>query len=196
MISQARSLPFARSIQGQLLLATGFACLTALGAVVQIPIGPVPITLQVLFVLLSGLVLGSRLGALSQIEYLAIGFAGAPVFAGGKSGLIALLGPTGGYLVGFVAAAYVAGMVAEAASRPGRVRFFVAGLLGTGAIYSCGMMWLATWFAIGKGTSWTVEMASAWQFGVLPFIMLDAGKALVASFVTLSGRSLASLLKR
>lgn len=196
MSTQVRSIPFARTVQGQLALATGFACLTALGAMVQIPIGPVPITLQVLFVVLSGLVLGSRLGALSQLEYLAIGFAGAPVFAGGKSGLIALLGPTGGYLVGFVAAAFVAGLVAESVSNPGRVRFFIAGLAGTAAIYFCGAMWLSSWFAIGRGTSWVAEMGAAWQFGVLPFILLDAGKSVVASSVALSGRSLAALLKR
>ncbi len=196
MTPLVRSLPIARSIQGQLLLASGFACLTALGAVVQIPIGPVPITLQVLFVLLSGLVLGSRLGALSQMEYLAIGLAGAPVFAGGKSGLLALLGPTGGYLVGFVAMAYVVGLVAESAAKPGRVRFFVAGLLGIPALYLCGAIWLGTWFALARGTNWVAEVGSAWQFGVLPFILVDVGKALVASAVTLSGRALVDTLKR
>jgi biotin transport system substrate-specific component len=190
MSTQVRTLAFTRTLQGQLLLATGFALLTALGALVQIPVGPVPITLQVLFVLISGLVLGSRLGALSQVEYLAIGLAGAPVFAGGKSGLIALLGPTGGYLAGFVVGAYLAGLVAESAARPGRIRFFLAGLLGTAAIYVSGMIWLSTWFAIGRGTNWMAEMASAWQFGVLPFIAVDAVKAVVASGVTLSGRAL------
>ncbi len=195
MTSQVRSLVFSRTLSGQLFLATGFACLTALGALVQIPIGPVPITLQVLFVLLSGLVLGSRLGALSQMEYLAIGFAGAPVFTQGKSGLVALLGPTGGYLIGFVLGAYVAGLVAESVARPGRVRFFLAGLMGTAGIYLCGMMWLATWFALSKGTNWIAELGSAWQFGVLPFILVDIGKSIVASGVTLSGRALAALLK-
>ena len=190
MSTQVRTLTFTRTIRGQLILATGFALLTALGALLQINIGPVPITLQVLFVLLSGLVLGSRLGALSQVEYLAIGFAGAPVFAGGKSGLIALLGPTGGYLAGFVAGAYLAGLVAESAGRPGRVRFFLAGLLGTAAIYISGMVWLSTWFAIGHGTNWLAELSSAWQFGVLPFIGVDVVKAVVASGVTLSGRAL------
>lgn len=196
MTSLVRSLPLARSIPGQLLLTTGFACLTALGALVQIPIGPVPITLQVLFVLLSGLVLGSRLGALSQMEYLAIGLAGAPVFAQGKFGLIALLSPTGGYLVGFVAMAFVAGLVAESVDRPGRVRFFAAGLLGIGVLYLFGAAWLATWFAMAKGTSWAAELGSAWQFGVAPFILLDAGKALAASAVTLSGRALVGFLKQ
>lgn len=192
MSAHVRPLTFTRTLQGQVTLATGFALLTALGTVVQIPIGPVPITLQVLFVLLSGLVLGSKLGALSQLEYLALGFAGAPVFAGGKAGIVALLGPTGGYLVGFIAGAYVAGLVAEAVGA-GRVRFFVAGLLGTAAIYFSGAIWLSTWFAFGRGTSWVAELASAWQFGVLPFIVLDAVKALVASGVTLSGRALAGL---
>lgn len=191
----ARTQQFARTFQGQLVLASGFALLTMLGTLVQIPLYPVPITLQVLFVLLSGLVLGSRLGALSQLEYLAIGLAGAPVFAGGKSGLAALFGPTGGYLLGFVLAAYVAGLVAERTARPGRARFFVAGLAGVAAVYLSGMVWLATWLSLGRGTSWLGEIASAWQVGVLPFIALDLVKAMIASAVTLSGRSLAALLK-
>ncbi len=196
MISRVRSLTYPRTIHGQLFLATGFACLTALGALVQIPIGPVPVTLQVLFVLLSGLVLGSRLGALSQMEYLAIGFAGVPVFAQGKSGLIALLGPTGGYLVGFVLGAYLTGLVAESVVRPSRVRFFIAGLLGTAGIYLAGAVWLASWFAIGQGSNWVAELGNAWQFGVAPFILVDMGKALVASAVTLSGRGLVALLRQ
>jgi len=195
MSIQTRSIPLSRTTPGQLLLATGFACLTALGAAVTIPIGPVPITLQVLFVVLSGLVLGSRLGALSQMEYLVMGLAGAPVFSAGGSGLTWLLGPTGGYLVGFVVAAYVAGRVAESAARPGRVRFFVASLLGIAGLYLCGMVWLATWFAIGRGTNWVSEMGSAWQFGVLPFLLVDLAKAAVASGVTVSGRAIAALLK-
>ena len=195
MTTAVRSLSHVRSIHGQLILATGFACLTALGALVQIPIGPVPITLQVLFVILAGLVLGSRLGALSQIEYLAIGLAGAPVFAQGKFGLMALLSPTAGYLVGFVAMAYVVGLVAESASRPGRARLFVAGLLGIPVLYVFGAIWLATWLAMANGTSWTAELASAWQLGVIPFIIPDAGKALAASGVALSGRALLGLLK-
>jgi biotin transport system substrate-specific component len=183
------------TFQGQIILATGFALLTALGALIQIPIGPVPITLQVLFVLLSGLVLGSKLGAISQMEYLALGFAGAPVFAQGKSGLIALLGPTGGYLIGFVLGAYIVGLIAESVARPSRMRFFIAGLVGVVGIYLCGALWLASWFSMSKGTNWVSELATAWQLGVLPFLLVDAGKAIVASGVTLSGRALAALLK-
>jgi len=183
------------TIKGQVFLATCFACLTALSAQVQIPIGPVPITLQVLFVLLSGLVLGSKLGAISQVEYLTLGIAGVPVFAQGKSGLIALLGPTGGYLVGFILGAYIAGLIAESVVRPGRIRFFVASLVGTAGIYLCGALWLATWFSVGNSSSWISELGNAWQFGVLPFILVDCGKAVIASGVTLSGRALAELFR-
>lgn len=196
MTALVRTIPnIHKTFQGQLLLTTGFTCLTAFGAQVQVPIGPVPITLQVLFVLLSGLVLGSKLGAISQIEYLALGFAGMPVFAQGKSGLVALLGPTGGYLVGFVLGAYIAGLLAESVVRPGRICFFVAGLAGTAGIYLCGVLWLATWFSLGNGSSWISELGNAWHFGVLPFLLVDCGKAVVASEVTLSGRALVALFR-
>jgi len=196
MTALVRTIPdIHKTFLGQLLLTTVFACLTAFGAQMQVPIGPVPITLQVLFVILSGLVLGSKLGALSQLEYLALGFAGLPVFAQGKSGLIALIGPTGGYLVGFILGAYIAGLLAESVVRPGRIRFFLASLAGTAGIYFCGALWLATWFSVDNGTSWVSELGNAWQFGVLPFLLMDCGKAVIASGVTLSGRALAALFR-
>lgn len=195
MIAVVQSVTGIRNLEVRVVLATGLALLTALGAQVQLPIGPVPFTLQVVFVLLSGLVLGGKLGAASQIEYLALGLAGAPVFAQGKSGLFALLGPTGGYLVGFVLAAYVAGSLAEPVVGSRRIRFFIAGLAGTAGIYLCGALWLATWLSAGRGTSWTAELASAWQIGVVPFLLVDGLKALVASGVALSGRAVAALLR-
>ena len=196
MAALVRTIPnIHKTFLRQLLLTTVFASLTAFGAQVQVPISPVPITLQVVFVLLSGLILGSKLGAISQVEYLALGFAGMPVFAQGKSGLIALLGPTGGYLIGFVFGAYVAGLLAESVVRPGRIRFFIGGLLGIAGIHLCGALWLATWFSMGNGTSWVSELGSAWQFGVLPFLLIDCGKAVIASGVTFSGRALAALFK-
>jgi biotin transport system substrate-specific component len=96
-------------------LTTLFAGLTAAGAQVSlhVPFTPVPVTLQVFFVLLAGAALGSRLGALSLAEYLALGAAGLPVFADGKSGLLAFVGPTAGYLPGFIAAAWLVGRLTE-----------------------------------------------------------------------------------
>src|SRR5689334_22502878 len=98
-----------------LIASLGFAGLTAICAQMafRLPWTPVPVTLQVFAVLMSGLMLGRKLGALAQLEYLVIGLMGAPVFAGFTGGPAALLGPSGGYLPGFVLGAYFAGLVWE-----------------------------------------------------------------------------------
>ncbi len=100
---------------GRGMAVVGFSFLTALSAQVAIPLPftPVPITAQTLVVLLSGVVLGRHWGALSMLLYLGYGAAGWPVFSGGRGGIAHLLGPTGGYLWGFVLAAYVVGALAE-----------------------------------------------------------------------------------
>jgi biotin transport system substrate-specific component len=94
-------------------LVVGFSLLTALAAQVVIPIGPIPITGQTFAVLLTGALLGSRLGAMAMIAYLIEGASGLPFFSGGHGGLLHLMGPTGGYLVAFPAAAYITGAFAE-----------------------------------------------------------------------------------
>ena len=90
-----------------------FSLLTALAAQIVIPIGPVPITAQTFAVLLTGALLGSRLGAMAMIVYLAEGAVGLPFFYGGHGGLAHLFGPTGGYLFAFPAAAFITGAFAE-----------------------------------------------------------------------------------
>src|SRR5256886_14298837 len=90
-------------------LVIGFSLLTALAAQIVIPIGPVPITGQTFAVLLTGALLGSRLGALAMIAYLIEGASGLPFFALGHFGLATLLGPSGGYLIAFPAAAFITG---------------------------------------------------------------------------------------
>src|SRR5258707_1130777 len=118
----------------------GFTLLSVIGAKIRVPIPftPVPATLQILPVLLAGLFLGARGGAASQIAYLALGLAGVPVFAlpGGGPGY--LLGPTGGYLIGFVAAAFVTGTVCGRDPRPGTARMGLALLAGTLVLHICG----------------------------------------------------------
>src|SRR5947208_5195084 len=94
-------------------LVVGFSLLTALAAQVAIPIGPIPITGQTFAVLLTGALLGSRLGAMAMIAYLVEGASGLPFFFGGTGGILHLLGPTGGYLVAFPAAAFITGAFAE-----------------------------------------------------------------------------------
>ena len=157
-----------------------FTALIAAGAFVAIPVGPVPFTLQVLFVLLAGMVLGPRLGAASVVAYLALGLL-APVFAGGASGFGALLGPSGGYLWGFVLAALVTGLVSRTGA-PTLLRLVGAGLLGLVPIYVLGTLWLALQLHMSAGT--------ALATGVAPFVWLDALKAVAAG---LAARSLVSL---
>jgi biotin transport system substrate-specific component len=178
------STTFSRVRASQLARLAGialFAAFTALTARITIPLPftPVPITLQVMVVLLSGLVLGSRAGALSQLAYLAAIAAGMPWDARGL-GSAALLGPTAGYLVGFVLAAFVCGWVAERLSDTPASRFLAA-LVGLAIIYTAGLAWLAP--TVGG-------LARAWALGVVPFIVIDLGKALVAAAVAESGRHL------
>jgi biotin transport system substrate-specific component len=140
-----------------------FAAATALGAKIALPIPgtPVPFTFQPLFVLLAGAVLGARLGAASQLVYLAIGLAGAPVFAAG-GGAAYLLGPTGGYLMAYPLAAFLAGAFAHRSSAA-----LLGGLLlGLAAIYAGGVAWLAI---VG-----TVSAAVA--LGLVPFVLADLVK--------------------
>jgi len=161
----------------QVALVAGFALLTALGAQVRIPLPftPVPITLQTFAVLLGALVLGMNRGALSQLVYLGVGVAGAPVFAGAGAGPAALVGPTGGYLVGFVVAAMLVGSLARSldpkAAGSGWKALAILGA-GTLAIYVPGVLWLSWVTGLGLG--------SAVALGVVPFLPGDGVKAVLA----------------
>jgi len=157
-----------------------FAALIAAGAFVAIPLGPVPFTLQVLVVLLAGLVLGPRGGALAVGAYLVLGLV-APVYAGGTSGLGALLGPTGGYLWGFLLGAVTAGAVARHTGS-GLLGLTAAALAGLVPIYLLGMAWLAFQLQLGAG--------AAIAAGGLPFVAADLVKAGAAA---LAARSMLSL---
>jgi biotin transport system substrate-specific component len=148
-----------------------FTALIAAGAFVAIPLGPVPFTLQLLFVLLAGLVLGPRLGALSVVAYLVLGLV-APVYAGGTSGLGVLFGPTGGYLLGFVVGALAAGAVGRSRDA-GTPRLVMGGLAGLLPIYLLG----ATWLAISLHAT---DLRLVLVGGVLQFLPLDIIKAVAA----------------
>src|ERR671911_1572217 len=123
------------------------AAVTAVAAQITVPIEPVPFTFQVLAVILSGLLLGPRYGALSQAIYVLVGAVGVPVFAGFAGGLGIVLGPTGGYLLSYPLAAAIAGLAAHAArNAPRRQALLVSVAAGTGAlavIYAVGASWLA-----------------------------------------------------
>jgi biotin transport system substrate-specific component len=163
-----------------LLSALG-AALTGVGARITIPLWPVPVTLQVFFALLCGAALGRKWGAVAQAQYVAAGALGLPVFAGGRAGPAALLGPTGGYIVGFIAAAYVTGWLTDIWSgRRGRAGPWAAALMGAGVIWLCGWAWLAVWAAAGGESA---PLRAAFASGVVPFIAPDVVKAIAAAAV-------------
>ncbi|MFH1486678.1 MAG: biotin transporter BioY [Chloroflexota bacterium] len=125
-------------------LVVGFGFLTAVLAQIAVYLSPlVPLTGQTLGVVLSGAVLGSRKGALSQMAYLGAGAMGLPVFAAGHAGLPYMMGPTAGYLVGFVAAAYVVGLLAERGWDRRVWTMAVAMVAGLLVIHLSGIAWLS-----------------------------------------------------
>jgi len=154
-----------------MVLASLMAALTAVGAYIHVPIGPVPIVLSTLFVLLSGLLLGSRWGLASMGLYLLVGAIGMPVFSGGKGGFAHLLGPTGGYLLGFVLSAWVTGFISEH-SRGLLILEIFAVFVGSLAIYGFGIFWLK----MITQMSWLKTL----MVGMIPFLIGDAVKASVA----------------
>ena len=143
-------------------LVSGFALLTALGALIRIPLPftPIPITLQTFFVLLAGAMLGSKRGTLSQMVYVFAGTAGIPIFAGMSSGLALLAGPTGGFLAGFLLAPSVVSYFIGGSSS--RFRLIGALLAGTALIFLFGNLWL--WKLTG-GT-----LMNTLTLGLVPFI--------------------------
>ena len=170
------------NIRAHLLMCGFMTAVTVVAAQVSFHVWftPVPVTLQVLAVILSGLVLGSKWGAISQIQYLALGAAGAPVFADWTGGPAAFVGPRGGYLIGFVAGAYAAGWVFERL-RKTNFAAWVGGLSGIAAIYLPGALWLAVWLTVTTRDTFTACVGSAVTLGIVPFIGVDIIKAAAAS---------------
>jgi biotin transport system substrate-specific component len=177
-----RTVPQTRDTQlGYRLASIGvFTLLTILLARVTILMQPVPFTLQTLAVVLAGLILGARDGALSQLVYLALIAINVPVDARGL-GAAALVGPTAGYLFGFVAGAFVAGLLVERGTQRIWQRW-LAGVAGITVIYLFGIVVLK----INTGMAWD----AAWTAGVAPFIVPDLAKALVAAALAEGSRSL------
>jgi biotin transport system substrate-specific component len=175
-----------------LTLTTLFAALTALGAqiAVRLPFSPVPITLQVLMVIGAGLVLGSRRGPASQLLYLTVGVVGLPVFAGGTGGPAVLLGPTGGYLVAFPAAAFAAGWLAEKSEAASWLGWLIASLAALAVIYSSGASWLAVWLWVTGASSLPTALNGAWRLGVAPFFLADLAKAILVVLTLRGARTL------
>jgi biotin transport system substrate-specific component len=154
-----------------------FAALIAAGTFVSIPLpfSPVPIAIQNLFCVLAGLVLGPVMGAAATALYLLAGIIGAPVFAGASGGIARLLGPTGGFLAGYLLGGCTAGLIAGF-PRPGKKtalwRIIAAALAGFLVVYLPGVAWLK----LSTGRTWAASIAG----GFLPFIPGDIVKGIAA----------------
>ncbi len=167
-----------------LTLILGFTAVTALSAQIAFYVGPVPITGQTFAVLLAGALLGSKRGALSQLTYLGLGVMGAPIFAGWMGGPAVLMGPTGGYLIGFVAAAFVVGLLAERGWDRRTWSMALAMLVGNIVIYVFGLPWLSIW--LGN----FAPKSSVLAVGLYPFIPGDLLKIVLVAVALPSGWAL------
>ena len=150
-------------------LVVGGASLTAVCAQISIPWQPVPFTLQTMSVMLCGLALGSKRGALSQLLYVSAGVAGLPIFEGGKFGMHILMGATGGYLLAFSIVAALLGFLAEKGWTRSVPKTAAAMLVGDGLVLAFGAVWLSA-FIGGR---------AAFEHGVAPFLVAEILKAVI-----------------
>jgi len=167
----------AKSLSRNILLVLGTSFLVALSAQIAVPLpfSPVPVTFQTLVVLLAGAVLGSRLGALSVLVYLTEGLVGLPFFAKGAAGFAYFRGVTGGYLCGFIVAAFVVGLLVEKGDgRKMSTAIFAMGV-GNVVIYVFGIAWL-------QGVL-NITTSKALLLGLYPFILGDVYKLGVGAVI-------------
>ena len=147
--------------------------------VIPLPVSPVPIALQSGFVILAGLLLSPAWAVATVATYLAIGALGLPVFAGGTGGIGHLIGPTGGYLLGYLPAALIAAILSKEGSL---IRTGTGAVVGSLVIYLFGVPWLS----LVQG----IPMAQALSLGMIPFLPGDAIKAVAAAVIAHRGRDL------
>ena len=164
--------------------ATFFGALTAVGAFIAIPIGPVPIVLQNMFVYLAGLLLGGRWGLASVGVYLLAGALGMPVFAGGFGGIGRFVGPTGGYLIGYLPTVYLIAKIAHRA-QPRMMTDVLAMISGTLVLYTFGGMPLSKTLALGMypfliGDAIKIAAAAAIAKALRPVVRVTSSEFRVA----------------
>lgn len=165
------------SISRSAVLVSGLVGLTAVSAQIAVPLPftPVPLTLQTFAVLVGAAALGAQRAVIAQVSYLLLAIAGAPILAGGAGGAEKVIGATGGYLVGFVAASYLVGRIAERGATEKIKSTVVAYVVGSLVIYTLGVLWLAQFTGLGLG--WAI------MNGVVPFLVGDLIKAMAAGAV-------------
>lgn len=158
-----------------------FTALTAIGAFISIPAGPVPITLQSMFTMLSGVLLGSSLGSLSQLVYVLLGLFGIPVFAGGSGGLSCIVSPSFGYLIGFIIAPLIIGRLVSLKKNHSFLSIFLCMIAGEIAIYLIGIPYMYIILKFVMNTK--ITLMGAVKTGFIIFIPGDLIKILIASLL-------------
>jgi biotin transport system substrate-specific component len=167
------------AVRAAAVLFATVATIAAAQVSIPLPFTPVPFTLQPMVVLLAGAALGSRLGMTSQLCYLALGLAGLPVFAASPvlpQGAARILGPTGGFLMSYPVAAFVAGYLAERGFDRRYLTSVLAMAAGLAIVFACGVSWLA--FGVPHA-----GFAAAVASGLVPFLPADIVKVLLAATV-------------
>lgn len=159
----------------KIIFSSLFTVLIIIGSYISIPLPftPIPFTLQVLFVLLSGIILGSYYGFMSSLLFLILGIIGLPVFSGGHGGFVAVVGPTGGYLFGFLIAPLMIGYF----SKKSKKLIPIGIILGIVVIHLLGVLWLARVNML--------SVSKAFLIGSLPFIPFDLIKGFIAYILSL-----------
>lgn len=158
----------------EVIICALFVAITGILAQVSIPVPPVPFTGQTLAVGLTATIIGSRLGTFSMLGYLAVGAAGVPIFASFNGGMGVLVGPTGGFIIGFIAAAFLTGIILEKTKFTIPVAIF-ANIIGM--IVTLAIGWIQLKYV--AGLSWPAALAA----GVTPFIPLGILKAVLAGWL-------------
>ncbi len=175
-----------------LLFSLVFAMLMAISAnsFIYLPFTPVPVTTQVLTVLISGLFLGSRWALTGQLIYILMGFMGLPVFSGFKNGPVAFTGPTAGYIIGFAAAAFIVGFIYEklfknsATYKYKLLISFISCIAGVALIHFFGFVYLAGYFYFLSGSHSILDtLIKTWKSGTQPFLIIDLLKTIAVVFI-------------
>lgn len=160
----------------KMILCALFTALIAIFSQVAIPIGPIPINLAVLAVFLAGALLGAKLATLSMIIWVGMGSVSVPVFSMFRSGLGTLAGPTGGYIIGYIPAAYVVGLITEKTNKDGKLHLYITGMIiGMVTYFSFG----AGWFMFSTNTGFWEGLMTC----VIPFLPGDLIKVAVSAVI-------------
>ena len=181
-----------------------FVCLMAIGAnitvwfpMLAIPIGgaSVPVSLQTFFATLAGFILGRKLGSLAMITYILVGVAGVPIFAGMSAGPMALISPTGGFIISFVFVAYFVGLIIEKSDQLTFPRYTIAAFVGLFFNYVIGVTYM--YLAMNTWLELSISYKVAWA-GMIPFLIKDGALSFLAAMfiVNFAKRVPASWLKR